>query len=134
MAAVINLHINLTKYAMNEKIFISGPITGNPTYLRDFDEAARKVQDVNFGYDNTPLSYVMRHNKIIRFRPIVPTWFKVFGYPLDDFPWLTCMIVCLWRLVWCSHVYMLIGWNKSRGACIEHKWARRLHKHIIYER
>jgi hypothetical protein len=41
--------------------------------------------------------------------------------------WKRCMTVCLFHLIFrCNKVYMLAGWEQSRGARIEYKIARML--------
>lgn len=48
-----------------------------------------------------------------------------------DWSWLRCMIVCLWHLIPCLYIYMLDGWEYSRGARIEYRIAQLLNKKII---
>lgn len=95
------------------KIFISGPITNNPSYRRDFKRAESSL----------------RHKG---YRPVNPTRLRLFGKPLECYSWHVCMVVCLWHLLWCSYVFMMFGWANSRGARIENKFARILNKRIIY--
>lgn len=47
--------------------------------------------------------------------------------------WLECMRVDIKYLVDCDGVYMLKGWEKSRGAAIEHFIAVSLGLHVEYE-
>ena len=45
--------------------------------------------------------------------------------------WLECMRADIARLVTCDAVYLLPGWSKSRGACIEHQLAVGLGLEIV---
>ena len=97
------------------KIYIAGPISNNPgSFKRQFKEAET----------------VLRYKG---YRPVNPVRFTLFGKSLNGRSWHICMIVCLWHLLWCSHVFMLFGWGYSRGARLEHRFARFFHKHIIYQ-
>jgi hypothetical protein len=53
--------------------------------------------------------------------------------PAEGKPWWLAMVICLWHLSRCKYVYMLRDWRYSRGAQIEHRWALRLKKQIIYQ-
>ena len=93
------------------KLFISGPISGRPykEAVRHFNAYALLVHQ--FGFDPV--------NPIQLCRP--------------DWSWRRCMAVCLWHLLWCDAVFMLRGWDMSRGARIEHRVAEILGKVIMYE-
>lgn len=45
--------------------------------------------------------------------------------------WYRCMAVCLWNLLWCSHIALLDNWQDSRGARVEYKLAKLLNKKIV---
>lgn len=47
--------------------------------------------------------------------------------------WLDCMRMDIARLVTCDAVYMLLGWEKSRGALVEHTLATGLGLHVLYD-
>lgn len=96
------------------RTFISGPITGNPHYREDFAKAEA----------------VLRLNG---FRTANPTKFRLFGLPMERYPWGISMVVCIWHLLWCPRVYMLHGWAGSRGATVEHRFARFLNKRVVYQ-
>ena len=117
---------------MNNKVFISGKITGDPSYPWKFEAASLDVSRPQF-FDRHGSSYLSEKCGYFGFRPVDPTTFTIQGIPLTLFSWSVCMIVCLWRLTWCSHVYFLRDWKDSRGARREHAWAKFLHKHIIYQ-
>lgn len=93
------------------KIFISGPISGLP-----YKEAAIRFNEYALLYHQIGLEPV---NPI---RLCCPLW-----------SWWRCMAVCLWHLLWCDAVFMLRGWDLSRGARIEHKVSKILGKVIMYE-
>ena len=118
---------------MNNKIFISGKITGDEHYRVKFGKAVKEVSLPIFRVNHTPPKYAMRYGRLIYYVAVNPCEFLLFRRPMDCWPWLVCMILCLWRLTWCSHIYMLRDWEESRGAKIESRWARLLHKHIIYQ-
>ncbi|MCQ2387939.1 MAG: DUF4406 domain-containing protein [Clostridia bacterium] len=90
------------------KIYISGAISNNKHYKRQFKRAERKLKK--------------RGYKV--FNPcIVP---NIFSY--DEF-----MKIDLAALECCDFVYMLDGWKTSNGAKIEHDRAKELNKYILYE-
>jgi hypothetical protein len=45
--------------------------------------------------------------------------------------WLRCMAKCLWAIIFCDKIHQLPGWQESRGARIEYKWAKFLRKRFI---
>lgn len=93
------------------KLFISGPISGRP-----YKEAA-----IHFNSAAT-LAYQIGFDPVNPIQLCRPYW-----------AWWRCMAVCLWHLLWCDAVFMLRGWDMSRGARIEHKVAEILGKVIMYE-
>lgn len=95
---------------MNQKLFISGRVSGlkPDTVRKNFSKVERKYRDI--GYD------VVNPTKICS----------------RDWCWLRCMVVCLYALYKCDIVYMIPNWKKSRGARIEHLFARILGKGIHY--
>lgn len=128
----------------NYKIFISGKITGDADYKTKF--ACAKA-DITNSYrwckenrsclrDQCPfhdLSYVYTCRAYGMFDKqigvIKPTEFN-----LEGKPWLVCMFVCLRELRKCDAVFMLNDWKESRGARWEHRYAKFLHKRIIYQK
>ena len=98
---------------MNNKIFISGRITGDPNCVEKFYQAEKRLKS---SYD-----------------VVNPCYLQFWGLPLVCYSWRTCMMVCLWNLVKCSTVYMLEDWKESRGARIEHKVAKLFRKKMIYQ-
>lgn len=116
---------------MNNKIFISGRISGDENYRRKFVAAVRKVEDFCF-FDRHGVEVYQRTGEI-EYRAVNPVWLRLAGLPVGFYSWRMCMVVCLWHLLWCSTVYMLRDWHESRGARIENKVAMWLGKRIIYE-
>lgn len=117
---------------MNNKIFISGKITGDPNYRAKFEQACLEVCRYQF-FDRHGTEAAMRLGKF-GFVPVDPCEFRFIGHPLGRYPWVVCMMVCVWHLVRCSHVYMLNDWQDSRGARIEHQVAAMMHKKNIYQK
>lgn len=94
-----------------ERVYISGKITGDPDYQEKFRKATEEL--VARGWNRW---YVVNPAKECK-----QTW-----------PWWLCMAKDLWLLKGCQTVAMLPDWNESRGAQMEHRWAQRLKKEIIY--
>ena len=118
---------------MNNRMFISGKITGDEHYREKFDEAVNEVELPSFGLEHTPVDYAMERGSIIFFKAVNPCGFVILGRTMERWPWAVCMAYCLWRLTWCSWVYQLGDWKESRGARIEHWWATVLGKRIVYQ-
>ena len=117
---------------MNNKVFISGKVTGDPNYALKFESACIMVSRESFfdRYGSAELCY--RHGHF-GFMPVDPCDLSILGMPIHEWPWWICMVRCLWVLLGCSYVYMLHDWEQSRGAKIEHKVAKALNKQIIYQ-
>ena len=90
------------------KIFLSGQVSNLPyTWVQDrFNAAAKRFSDCK----------VVNPTKLCK-----PEW-----------SWRRCMVVCLWNLLFCDTIAMLPGWQCSRGARIEHRFAVWLRKTVIY--
>lgn len=95
------------------KIYISGPITKNPYYRRDFIDAE-----------------AMLHGKYRNSEIINP----IFLTSVKNGSWDFYMRVCLKALADCDTIYMLRGWWKSRGARLEWLIAKKLNMRVIFER
>lgn len=115
---------------MNNKVFISGKVTGDKSYPQKFEAAAVVVKKFEF-FDKYGAEAAKHDN--FGFEPVEPTALTFHGLPLRYYRWSSCMVICLWHLTWCSYVYMLRDWQDSRGAQIEHRWAKFLRKRIIYQ-
>lgn len=96
---------------MKHKIYIAGPVSGLP-----YDEAVRRFNAAEAILSISNI--VVNPTKLCR----------------AHWGWYRCMVVCLLHLLFCKEVYMLPGWEKSRGARIEHRMARLLRKLIWYSK
>lgn len=89
---------------MKKKIYISGPITGleRHVYLKNFDDAELKL--LAMGY------------KVINPTKLLPSRFlwiyKIIGYKLT-------LLYDIWHLLNCDGIYMIDGWQCSKGARLE---------------
>ena len=101
-------------------IYISGKITGNPNYYKDFDNAEKY------------LNKLISKNKIPYTSVINPA--KVNSTLPADFAWEDYMEVCYKLLELCDSIYMLHGWEESKGANRELVWAKNLGLEVKYER
>ena len=120
-----------TFYNMNNKIFISGKVTGEADYKYKFEAAEVMILKSDF-FERHGV-YLAMHTDKFGYMPVNPTRLTLFGRPLEEYNWMIAMAVCLWKLWGCSTVYMLRDWKKSRGANIEHRFAKMLNKQIIYQ-
>lgn len=75
-------------------IYISGAITGNPDFKRQFREAENSIRVWWDGQVINPADIDLE----------------------DRATWSDYMRVCIPLLMCCSKIYMLKGWEKSRGA------------------
>ena len=117
---------------MNNKVFISGKVTGDLHYRGKFEGAVYKILSANFFNRHGSAKLASKYGRF-GFMPVNPCDFRIMRHPLEECSWSLCMLVCLWHLTGCSYIYMLNNWRDSRGARIEHRWAKFLHKHIIYQ-
>ena len=117
---------------MNNKIFISGRVTGQMFYREKFLGAEKKIVTPKF-FDRYGDASLSSKYGYFGFRPVNPCDFRIMRHPLEECSWSLCMLVCLWHLTGCSYIYMLNNWRDSRGARIEHRWATILRKKIIYQ-
>src|SRR5699024_480405 len=101
-----------------KKIFISGKITGEPpeSCIDKFYKARYEIL----------LKYGVYESKII-----IPLKIQGihFGISHED-----AMKLCLDELKTCTHIYMLKDWEQSKGAKMEHEFARNNGITIIYEK
>ena len=92
-------------------VFISGPVSGLPynEVVKAFNGAEQRLRRQGYNVVKNPV------------RMCMPCW-----------SWLRCMVVCLWNLLPVGTIYMLPGWEDSKGACIERLVAKMLLKRVIY--
>lgn len=81
------------------KIYISGQITGTTDFMERFERAEQKLARMGFDVCNPA---------------------KELAHFPDGTPWRTFMAECLRMLLLCDGIYMLKGWQFSKGAMIEH--------------
>lgn len=93
------------------RIYIAGPVTGMPYQkaYRRFYAQERRLKKKGLEVINP-----MRKCK-------------------ESWLWWRCMIVCIYNLIQCDSIYMLKGWQDSRGARIEHKVATWLKMKIYHK-
>lgn len=91
-----------------EKIYISGAITNNPNYKEQFEAKEKELKD-----------------KYIVLTPLC--------LPQEGLTWEEYMKVDLAILSVCDAIYMLKGWESSKGAKLEHNYALARQLKIIYE-
>jgi hypothetical protein len=92
------------KIAIMKRIYISGAISGLPRneYIKSFANAEEKL--VKRGYK------VCNPTKLL---PSKHLWiYHIIGYKLT-------LLYDIWHLLNCDGIYMIDGWQKSKGATIE---------------
>jgi hypothetical protein len=95
------------------RIYIAGPMTGLPEYNRAaFLAAASRITTA--GYDC-----------------FSPT--SLWQQALVEHPWEHWLRLGLRELTYCDSIYMLQGWNNSRGAVLEWKLAHELGYNLYFE-
>lgn len=93
-------------------IYISGKITGTTDYMQRFNEAELRLKDC--GYD------VVNPASVNSMLP-------------EGTPYECYMDTSKAMLKYCDTIYMLKGWQYSKGACQEREWAQKWGHKIIYE-
>lgn len=94
------------------KVYISGKISGleEEEYRARFGAAEGRLKAAGHSVMN-------------------PAWMK----SQSDFAWMDYIYIALAMLDVCDAVYMLSNWKDSRGAKIEHAYAKGQGKKIMYE-
>ena len=101
---------------MKKKIYISGPITGleRHVYLKNFDDAELKLRAMGY--------------KVINPTKVLPSRFlwiyKIIGYKLT-------LLYDIWHLLNCDGIYMIDGWQWSKGARLERAIAQLFNIELI---
>lgn len=98
---------------MGKKIFISGAITNDPDHKTKFAEAEKHLQEQGYVVVNpAKLSEIMNP---------------------DEFQWEDYIKVTITMLCACDSIYMLQGWQESKGAREEELYAWVHGKEIIHQ-
>lgn len=95
-----------------KRIYISGAITGTTDYMERFAAAEEKLTAEGYSVVNPA---------------------KVNGMMPEDLTWDEYMKMSYTMLQLCDSIYMLKGWQKSKGACLENLWAFAANYTIIEE-
>lgn len=94
------------------KVYISGAITGTSDYMERFSEAQKYLESIGLSVVNPAL---------------------VNSNLPKDTSYSEYMDMSFLMLSMCDHIYMLRGYEKSNGACMELNKARELGLNILYE-
>lgn len=97
------------------KIYISGPITNKLDYMEDFDRAEEKL------WEEYPEAEIINPARTNATLPKSTTWEQY-------------MSICYILLDMCDAIYMIDGWNKSKGAIIEICYAIKRNMKILMEK
>lgn len=94
------------------RIYISGPITGEKRYKEIFEKAERELEARGYKVINPA-----------KMDEVMP----------DDTTWEEYMEVSGALLSFADGIYMLEGWEKSKGARMEYEWAKEQGKNIYQQ-
>lgn len=95
-----------------EKIYIAGKIGDLPKEVYEFNFSVGEINGARMGYESiSPLNLPHNHGK----------------------SWKEYMSEDLKALKGCEAIYMLTNWTDSRGARIEHWFAKRYGKKVYYQ-
>lgn len=104
----------------NKTVYISGKITGTTDYYDRFANTERKLYKSGFNVVN----------------PVRKTEHLVSKHEALNLPhpeWSDYMRECMLAIAGCDTIYMLKGWEDSKGARLEHHIAWELGMDIMYE-
>ena len=95
-----------------ERIYISGPITGHEDYLKEFALVENMLEEEFNGKVE-----IINPARICANLPGCTGW--------EEY-----MNICIVLLEMSTAIYMMPGWRKSTGACVEYGYARALGRKI----
>lgn len=101
----------LLKADRENRIYIAGPMTGYDNYNFDAFNAV-EIELSNSGWD---VENPTKHGVV------------------EGATWEDYMVSCLGQISKCGSMYMLKGWQQSKGALIEHSLALMVNLDIIYQ-
>jgi hypothetical protein len=112
---------------MNEHVYISGPISNRPEkeVTAHFSEAALYLLKKGFFAQDPSQILIYKDDFFFGLH---------FSEKIKSEPWEYFMRQGIILLMKCDRIYMLEGWEKSRGAKIEYNLARDLGMKIMYEK
>ena len=95
-----------------ERIYISGPISGVPNYMENFNEVEKQLEDKY---------YVLNPARMMS------------QFDDMDFHWKEYMDIAMVMLNACDIVYMLKDWENSKGAIVEYYYALGCKKPVVFQ-
>ena len=105
------------------KMYVSGPITGNSTCEKDFEDATKILSSEGYDVVNPML--------------ICPPEKLKFDHQREQAEnrgnWNYYMREAIKKLVICDEIYMLRGWASSKGAVLERHIAQELNMPVRYQ-
>jgi hypothetical protein len=106
---------------LNSCIYISGSITKNPNWKKDFKKAEKKLKELGYKNIINPLDLSEQISIFLK-------------KDIDEIDYQTFLNYDLYMLTrYCDKIYMLKGWDKSKGALIEFLEAKNQNMEIIFE-
>ena len=125
---------------MNNRIYIAGKITGDNDYKAKFKSARYNIEMARHNCSKSRCQecpfYDRNYVTACRIFDLFPDYFEIVNpvdFHLEGKPYWITMLICRHKLRNCSYVYFLNDWEQSRGAKMEHRWALRWKKRIIYQ-
>lgn len=101
-------------------VYISGPITGVKDWKKNFDRAYKELKSWGFGVVHNPREIA----------EAVEMTCQAMGKKAEYKDYMKADIRVLLN---CTHIYMLAGWENSRGAVLEKSIADALGMEVIYD-
>ena len=112
---------------MSLKLYVAGPMRGYPNFnFAAFEAATKRLRE-----QGIEVVSPHEHDLAVGFDPTTAV-LKPDGDPVD-FDMKAAILWDLQQVADCDGVYMLDGWERSRGANLEIDLARFLNKKVFYE-